>query len=94
MRPLYNLHPKKKAQANEWQSAHRHTHAASPHLSHHAVPGSIDLFAVFSISDQVEVVGKFDRLGDLLQDVDAETFTAALDVDPWLLCLIAAQIDR
>jgi len=37
---------------------------------------------MFSISDQIKVIGKFDRLGNLLQDVDAEAFTAALDVDP------------
>lgn len=52
-----------------------------PHLSHHAVPRPIDLLAVFSIGDQVKVVGELDRLGDLLQDIDAETLAATLDVN-------------
>lgn len=69
-------------------------HRLSPHLSHHAIPGPVDLLAVFAVSDQVEVVGELDWLGDLLQDVNAETFTATLDVDPWLLCLITAQTDE
>lgn len=62
----------------------------SPHLSHHAVPRAIDLLAMFAIRHQVKVVGELDRLGDLLQDVNAETLTAALYVDPGLLCLITA----
>lgn len=62
----------------------------SPHLSHHAVPGPVDLFAMLPICDQVQVVRKLDRFGDLLQDVDAEALTATLDVDPRLLGLIAA----
>lgn len=52
-----------------------------PHLSHHSVPRPIDLLAVFSIGDQVKVVGELDRLGDLLQDIDAETLAATLDVN-------------
>lgn len=43
---------------------------------------------MFAISDQVKVIGELDRLGDLLQDVDAETLTAALYVNPRLLGLI------
>lgn len=62
-----------------------------PHLSHHAVPRPVDLLAVFAVGDQVKVVGELDRLGDLLQDVDAETLAAALDVNPRLLRLVAAQ---
>lgn len=60
----------------------KHTETLSPHLPHHAIPGSIDLLAMFAISDQVKVVGELDRLGNLLQDVNTETFTATLDVDP------------
>lgn len=37
---------------------------------------------MFSIGDQVKVIGELDRLGNLLQDVDAETLAAALDVNP------------
>lgn len=48
---------------------------------------------MLSVRDQVEVVGEFDRLGDLLQDVDAETLTATLDVDARLFRLVAAQIN-
>lgn len=66
------------------------TDVLHPYLSHHAVPSSIDFLAMFSIGDQVKVIGKFDWLGNLLQDVDAKTLTATLDVDPWLFCLIAA----
>lgn len=61
-----------------------------PHLSHHAIPRSIDLLAMFAIGDQVKVVGELDGLGDLLQDVNAETLTAALYVNPWFLRLITA----
>lgn len=68
------------------------TFSAFPHLSHHAVPRPVDLLAVFPVGDQVKVVGELDRLGDLLQDVDAETLAAALDVNPRLLRLIAAQV--
>ena len=45
---------------------------------------------MFAIGNQVKVIGELDRLGDLLQDVNAEALTAALYVDPWLLRLIAA----
>lgn len=37
---------------------------------------------MFAIGDQVKVVGELDGLGDLLQDVNAETLTAALYVNP------------
>lgn len=47
---------------------------------------------MFPVGDQVKVVGKLDRLGDLLQDVDAETLAAALDVNPGLLGLVTAQV--
>lgn len=38
----------------------------SPYLSHHAIPGPIDLLAVFAVCHQVKVVGELDALGDLL----------------------------
>lgn len=53
-----------------------------PHLSNHAVPCPINLLAVFAVGDQVQVVSELDRLGDLLQDVNTETFAAAFDVNP------------
>lgn len=65
-----------------------------PHLSHHAIPRSIDLLAVFAISDEVKVVGELDRLGDLLQDVDAETFAATLYVNSRFPRLITAWAGR
>lgn len=52
------------------------------HLSNHAIPCPIDLLAVFSVGDQIEVVSELYLLGDLLQDVNTETFTAALDINP------------
>lgn len=54
----------------------------SHHLSNHAIPCPINLLAVFAVGDQVEVISKLDRLGDLLQDVNTETLAAALDVNP------------
>lgn len=62
----------------------------SPHLSHHAIPRPIDLLAMFAICNQVKVIGELDRLGNLLQDVNAETLTATLYVNPRLLRLIPA----
>lgn len=62
-----------------------------PHLSNHAVPCPINLLAVFAVGDQVQVVSELDRLGDLLQDVNTETFAAALDVNPWITSLIAGK---
>ena len=52
------------------------------HLSDHAIPCPVNLLAMFTIGDQVEVICKLDRLGDLLQDVYTETLAAALDVNP------------
>lgn len=49
---------------------------------------------MFAVGDQVEVVGELDRLGDLLQDVDTETFAAALDVNPRIPRLIAGGRGR
>jgi hypothetical protein len=45
---------------------------------------------VLSVGDQVEVIGELDLLGNLLQDVDAESFTAALGVLA-RYCLIAER---
>lgn len=45
---------------------------------------------MFAISDQIKVVGELDRLGNLLQDVNAETLTATFYVDPRVLRLITA----
>lgn len=52
------------------------------HLSDHSVPRPVDLLAVFAVGDQIEVVSELYLLGDLLEDVDTETFAAALDVNP------------
>jgi len=51
-----------------------------PYLSDHAVPPVVDLLAVFPIRHQVQVVGELDVPGDLLQNVNAETFAALLNV--------------
>lgn len=64
------------------------------HLSHHAVPGAVDLLAVFAVGDQVEVVGELHHLGDFLQDVDTETFAAAFDVNPWISCVVTVSGHR
>lgn len=50
------------------------------YLSNHAVPHIVDLLAVFSICDQVEVVRKLDVSCDLLQNVYAEALAALLNV--------------
>lgn len=50
------------------------------HLSDHAVPHVVDLLAVFSIRDQVEVVSELDVPGYLLQNVDAEALAALFNV--------------
>lgn len=50
------------------------------HLSDHPVPDASDQLAVLAVGDQVEVVGKLDVAGQLLQDVYAEAFTAQLGV--------------
>lgn len=63
-----------------------------PHLSNHAVPSPVNLLAVLAVGDQVQVVRELDRLGDLLQDVDAETFAAALDINPRITRVIAVVL--
>lgn len=68
----------------------RQRHRVLPHLSHHAIPRPIDLLAMFAISDEVKVVGELDGLGDLLEDVDAETLAATLYVNPRFPRLITA----
>lgn len=50
------------------------------HLSDHPVPDASDQLSVLAVGDQVEVVGKLDVAGQLLQDVDAEAFAAELGV--------------
>lgn len=50
------------------------------HLSDHPVPDASDQLAVLAVGDQIEVVGKLDVAGQLLQDVYAEAFTAQLGV--------------
>lgn len=62
-------------------------------LSHHAVPNVIDLFTVFTVIDQVKIVGKFDIPCNLLQDVYTEALAALLDVGT-LGGVTAAHIDR
>lgn len=61
------------------------------HLSNHAVPRAIDLLAVFAVGHQVKVVGELDSLGDLFEDVYAEALATALDVDPWISCLVSGR---
>lgn len=50
------------------------------YLSNHAIPHIVDLLPMFSIRDQVEVVGKLDIPCYLLQNVNAETLAALLNV--------------
>lgn len=49
---------------------------------------------MFAISDKVKVVGELDGLGDLLEDVDAETLAATLYVNPRFPRLITAWAGR
>lgn len=50
------------------------------YLSNHAVPHIVDLLAVFAVCDQVEVIGELDVPCNLLQNVNAETLAALLNV--------------
>lgn len=50
------------------------------HLSDHPVPDASDQLSVLAVGDQVEVVGKLDVAGQLLQDVYAEALAAELGV--------------
>lgn len=50
------------------------------YLSNHAIPDIVDLLSMFSVGDQVQVVGKLNVPGYLLQDIDAEALAALLDV--------------
>lgn len=60
----------------------------SPHLSNHTIPCPVNLLAVFTIGDQIEIIGEFYTLCNFLQDVNAETFATAFDVNPWIPCMI------
>lgn len=80
----------KKKKTQETQDEQIDRRVSSPHLPHHAIPGPVDFLAMFAIGDQVKVVGELDSLCNLLQDVNAETLTATLDVDPRILRLIPA----
>lgn len=46
---------------------------------------------MLSIGYQVQVIGELDVLGNLFQDINAETFAAFLDVGPTRLCRVAAE---
>lgn len=64
------------------------------HLSNHTIPCPINLLAMFAVGDQVEVISELDRLGDLLKDVNTKTLAAALDVNPWITCLVAGKLNE
>lgn len=64
----------------KWDSGHVKLAAGSSYLSDHPVPNASDQLAMLAIGDQVEVVGKLDVAGQLLQDVYAEAFTAQFSV--------------
>lgn len=49
---------------------------------------------MFAVGDQIEVISELNCLGDLLQDVNTETFAATLDVNPWITCMIADRCYR
>lgn len=82
--------PKEKKRRQKWPKRVSEKERTNSHLPDHSIPGAVDLLAVLSIGDQVEVIGELDLLGDLLQDVDAETFTAALGVLA-RYCLVAER---
>lgn len=50
------------------------------YLSDHAIPHIVDLLPVFAVCDQVQVVSELDVPRYLLQNVDAETLAALLNV--------------
>lgn len=43
---------------------------------------------MLAVGDQIQIVGEFYTLCNLLEDVDAETFATAFDVNPWISCMI------
>lgn len=51
-----------------------------PYLANHPVPDATHYLPVLSIGYQVEVVGELHRLGQLLQDIDAEALATELGV--------------
>lgn len=65
-------------------------HKRASYLSHHPIPHVVNLFAMLAIGYQVQVIGEFDILCDLLQDVNAEAFAALLDVRSTSLCCVAS----
>lgn len=58
------------------------------HLSDQPVPGAVDLLAVLAVGDQIKVIGELHMLGDLLQNINTETFTTTLDIDRSDACVI------
>lgn len=46
---------------------------------------------MLAIGYQVQVIGELDVLCNLLQDIDAEAFTALFDVRSTSLCCVAAE---
>lgn len=46
---------------------------------------------MLAIGNQVQVIGELHILGYLFQNVDAETFTALLDIRPTSLSRVAAE---
>lgn len=61
-----------------------------PHLSHHAVPGPVNLLAMFAVSNQIQVISELDGFRNLFQDVDAEAFAAAFYINARITSVIAA----
>lgn len=49
-------------------------------LPNHAVPDIIDLLAMFSICDQVKIIGELYISGNLLQDVYTKALAALLNI--------------
>lgn len=60
------------------------------YLSHHPIPHVVNLFAMLAIGYQVQVIGELDVLCDLLQNINAKTFAALLDVCSTSLSCVAS----
>lgn len=68
--------------------------AGPSYLADHAVPHVVDLFPVFSVGDQVEVVGELDVPGYLLQNINAEALAALLNVGASWCAVTATQTQK
>lgn len=54
------------------------------YFTYHSIPHIVDLFPVFPIGHQVEVIGELHSSGEFFEDVDAEALAALLHIHPFI----------